>query len=94
MSMAKRTFTKWEILKILGKAVRERRRELGKNQQEIASACGMAATYISDIEHGHKNLDFLKIIQIAEALEESPDQFFSRFVELTVNAGDGKCDNE
>lgn len=52
----------------LGKAIRERRLELGLSQEELANRAGIHVTYLSSVERGHRNVALLNIVNLAQAL--------------------------
>lgn len=64
------------LLKDLGIVIRKRRIELGYSQEVLANKTGLHRTYISDIERGKRNLTFLNLIAIINALEISVSEFF------------------
>lgn len=41
-----------DSMKVLGQAIRARRKELGYSQQEMAEYCGCGTRFISDLENG------------------------------------------
>lgn len=53
----------------LGKAIRERRLELGLSQEELASRADIHVTYLSTVERGHRNIALLNIIGISQGLK-------------------------
>lgn len=64
-------------LKSLGRAVRQRRQELGISQEELGYRAGLHRTYIGDIERGSRNLTFLNFLRLARALEIEPPELFA-----------------
>ena len=50
-------------------SVRQRRRELGISQEELAERAGLHRTYIGDIERGLRNVSLVNIAKIAVALD-------------------------
>ena len=55
--------------KLLGRAIRKRREELGLTQEELAERADLHWTYISGIERGIRNVTIVKLSDIAHALE-------------------------
>lgn len=51
-----------------GEILRERRKELGMTQKELAERVGRERTYINRIERGETDLQLSSFIRIAEAL--------------------------
>lgn len=57
------------LLIALGQAVRQRRTALGLSQEELAHRAGLHRTYIGSLERGERNVAFLNLIRLADALE-------------------------
>jgi transcriptional regulator with XRE-family HTH domain len=55
--------------KLLGDAIRKRRRALGLTQEQLAEKADLHWTYISGIERGRKNVSIVNLHQIAIALK-------------------------
>lgn len=53
----------------LGETVRQRRRELGINQLDLAERSGVSDRFIRDLEHGKMSLRLDKLIDLLEALD-------------------------
>ena len=51
-----------------GKAVRERRKDLGYTQNSIASFTGLSVSFLSDLENGKKTIQLDKAISVAMLL--------------------------
>jgi len=56
-------------LDILGKRIRERRRELGLSQEALAHVAGLDRSYVGRIERGEHNLTFIALVRLARAME-------------------------
>lgn len=54
--------------------VRQIRQEKKLSQEELAFACNLHRTYISDIERGRRNISIDNIEKIATALEILPSE--------------------
>ena len=54
-----------------GKAVRQKRHQLGVSQEAFADLCGLDRTYIGGIERGGRNVALVNIEKIARALRLS-----------------------
>lgn len=52
----------------LGKAIRERRKELNYTQSYLAEFTGLSVTFISDVERGKKTAEIEKVIQLLNIL--------------------------
>ena len=52
----------------LGAAVRARRHALGYSQEELAERSGLHRNYIGGIERGERNVGYLNLTRLAEAL--------------------------
>jgi transcriptional regulator with XRE-family HTH domain len=57
-------------LKQLGAAIREHRKAAGLSQEALADACGIERSHMGKIERGERNVSFLNIARIADALNE------------------------
>lgn len=53
----------------LGQAVRKQRQELRLSQEELAERADLHRTYLADIERGTRNLGFVNLVRVADALE-------------------------
>jgi transcriptional regulator with XRE-family HTH domain len=58
-----------DALKLLGNRIRQRRKELGWTQEELADNAGIDRSYIGGVERGQRNLTFTVLCQIASALK-------------------------
>lgn len=65
------------ILSHFGLVVKELRRKKQLSQEELANRCGLHRTYITDIEHGTRNVSLKNISKIAHAVEESLQDVFA-----------------
>ena len=54
--------------KELGQAIRERRKELGYTQTELADFSGCGLTFISALERGKKTAELEKTLQVVNTL--------------------------
>jgi transcriptional regulator with XRE-family HTH domain len=52
----------------LGAAMRERRRELGLSQKQLAEAANCTSNYVSLVENGEGNVSLSKLLWLAYAL--------------------------
>lgn len=52
----------------LGKAIKDRRRELGLKQKDVADATGFSVSFISDLENGKPTAELGKSIHIINML--------------------------
>jgi HTH-type transcriptional regulator, competence development regulator len=55
-------------LKALGKRIKDIRTEKNLIQLDLEVKCGISRTDVSKIENGLKNVEFLTIVKLAEAL--------------------------
>ncbi|MEW5798330.1 MAG: helix-turn-helix domain-containing protein [Bacteroidota bacterium] len=65
------------ILSHFGLVVKELRRKKQLSQEELANRCSLHRTYITDIEHGTRNVSLKNISKIAHALGESLHDVFA-----------------
>lgn len=56
----------------LGNGIRTLREELGLSQEALADAAGIDRSHMSRIERGKRNVSFLNICRIADALGRQP----------------------
>jgi transcriptional regulator with XRE-family HTH domain len=57
---------------ILGLRLRERRRELAFNQEQVAHLAGLNVSNYARVERGHGNPTFSTLVRLAAALEVDP----------------------
>lgn len=62
------------ILRSFGQNVRDRRKERGLSQEELAAEASLDRTYMGGIERGERNLGLLNIVRVAKALGVSVSQ--------------------
>lgn len=55
-----------------GKAVRERREQVGLTQEKLAEEADIDLTYVGGIERGKRNPSFFVILRIARSLGTTP----------------------
>ena len=61
----------------VGQRVRELRHDLGLSQEALANKAGVDRTYMTDVEHGRRNISVEILEKILVALEVSFAQFFN-----------------
>jgi transcriptional regulator with XRE-family HTH domain len=62
-----------DLPQILGQNVREWRKKRDMSQEELAFACKMKRSYVSDLERGTRNPSIKALARLARALEVEPD---------------------
>ena len=62
-----------KIYQIFGQKVKERRKELGLTQEELAKASRLHRTYIAGIEAGKRNISLKSLEKLAKALKVNPE---------------------
>src|SRR5438132_10445465 len=75
----------------IGRRIRAVRRERGLTLRQVASAAGLSATHISEIERGHTTPTVGALLRVARALEKEPHFFLEteRLPEISlVRSGD------
>jgi transcriptional regulator with XRE-family HTH domain len=68
-----------DVKKQYGRAIRQRRQELGWSQEHLAAQARLHRTYVADVERGQRNISLENIIKMAEALQLTPGEFFSQY---------------
>ena len=56
------------LLQLLGATLRQYRQQHGLSQRALAASTGLSATYITEIEQGHRNVSVLNLVRIADAV--------------------------
>jgi transcriptional regulator with XRE-family HTH domain len=69
-------------LVLVGRQLRRLREAKGISQENFANEAGLARSYYSGIERGHRNLATLNLIRIADALECEIGDLFPAIKEL------------
>jgi transcriptional regulator with XRE-family HTH domain len=64
------------IAKLLGKRIREHRKQTGLSQEKFALHIGMDRTYLASVEVGKRNISIHNIKKIADGLEISLSELF------------------
>ena len=77
-----------DIVKILGKRIRNYRTARGLSQEKLAELSGCHPTYIGQIERGEKNATIESIEKIAAALNVSLSALFEK-----VDGKDGQANS-
>lgn len=80
-----------EILKLVGKRIRDLRKERGMSQELLGERGGFHYSYIGQIERGEKNIALLNIAKIAAALDVGIPQLFA-YVKGNENLTDSEED--
>lgn len=62
--------------KLLGAVIKEKRKQLGFSQEAFAEKCGVHRTYMGAIERGERNISFMTILHVSNALEIKPSELF------------------
>lgn len=58
-----------DVLKELGRRIRERRKAFDWSQEEFASQAGIDRSYMGGVERGERNLSFKTLCEICAALQ-------------------------
>lgn len=66
-----------EILKALGRRIRELRLKQGYSQEGFADHCGVHRTFMGTIERGESNLSFSNLVKVADGLGITLSQLLS-----------------
>ena len=57
---------------LLGVTIRTFRKRQGLRQADLAARTGLHRNYISQVEHGRRNVTFLNLLRLATALQVPP----------------------
>jgi transcriptional regulator with XRE-family HTH domain len=68
-----------EALVLLGSRVRAIRLTREISQEELADKCGLHRTYVGGVERGERNIGFINLLAVAEALEVPPSALLVDF---------------
>ena len=68
-----------DIKKLFGKAIRNRRNEMGISQEKLAEISKLHRTYIADVERGNRNISLENIFKLINALDMSLADFFMKY---------------
>lgn len=68
-----------EALVLLGSRVRAIRLTREISQEELADKCGLHRTYIGGVERGERNIGFINLLAVAEALQVPPSALLVDF---------------
>jgi transcriptional regulator with XRE-family HTH domain len=66
-----------DVRERFGFAVKARREELGRTQEDLAERAGIHRTYLSDVERGSRNVSLVNIERLAAALSLSMSELFA-----------------
>ena len=61
-----------ELFMEIGDRLRERRRQMGMTQEDVAALLGISVTYYGEIERGKRQLSVSRILNIYEKLDLDP----------------------
>lgn len=78
IGIAKEPVSLNDHLQNMGRKVREIRKGLGWNQQQLADSADLDRTYISAVEHGKQNLTLGAIVKLADGLGVELGQLLSQ----------------
>ena len=65
------------LLKRLGRRIRDLRSQRGLSQERFADLCGVHRTYMGHLERGEKNVSINSIVRVSEALEVTLAELFA-----------------
>jgi transcriptional regulator with XRE-family HTH domain len=68
-----------EALVLLGSRVRAIRLTREISQEELADKCGLHRTYVGGVERGERNIGFINLLAVAEALDVPPSALLVDF---------------
>lgn len=59
-----------------GAAIRSRRKALGYSQEALADYAGIDRSHMGKLERGERNVTFLNIVRISQAVKCKPSELF------------------
>lgn len=65
-----------DILRLVGKRIRDIRKQKGLSQEQLGEKAGVHFSYIGGVERAEKNISLINLEKIAEALEVSVYELF------------------
>lgn len=65
--------------RILGRALRQLRDNAGMTQDDLARQVGIGATYVSQIENGHRGIGWHTVTRILRALDADLQQLAAEY---------------
>lgn len=74
-----------ELAWAVGKVIREAREASDMTQGQLAGFSGLSESYVSLLEHGHKNLTVNGLVQIGRVLQVTPAELMRRIDEEMKN---------
>ena len=66
-----------DLVRVLGRNVRDQRKRLGMSQEDLAHEAGMKRSYLSDLERGTRNPTVRALGRLAIALNISPGELLT-----------------
>lgn len=69
---------------MIGKRIRELRKEKGFSQEEFAYEVGLDRTYMGSVERGERNIASINLVRIAKALNVQVGELFPETRILSV----------
>lgn len=66
-----------DLLRKVGKRIRELRLAIGLSQEKLAFKCGLDRTYIGSVERGERNISVINVNKICTALNISIAELFN-----------------
>ena len=76
MARVSAALDKDEDLARFGTAIRTRRKAMGLSQEALADHAGIDRSHMGKLERGERNITFLNIVKIANALDCKPSEIF------------------
>ena len=73
----------------LGRAIRERRDDLGLSQEQLAARCELHRTYLADVERGNRNPSLESIESIAKGLGVPVSELFKHVERIRERGATG-----
>ncbi|WP_425336580.1 helix-turn-helix domain-containing protein [Sphingomonas molluscorum] len=65
--------------------LKNRRREAGLTQNQVAQALGRPQSFVAEVEAGQRRIDMVELLNLARAIGFDPKAFFSEFVDVCAS---------
>ena len=75
-----------KVIKLLGRAIEQRRSELGLTTNRLSQRSRLSEQYLIDVEQGLKDLSVIDLYTLSQALETSPSDLLAYAEQLSTHS--------